>query len=272
MPPVVRIGEPTQDAPATPVGVEAELISDVRAIRPGDGFTVGLRVRVAPGWHTYWSNPGDAGVPLKVRWELPEECEAGAVQFPVPQRHADDGLVSFGIKGETLFLVPFTTTTGLVAGADLHVKAAALWLICNDSCQPRDAMLNLAVPVRALTEVADASTLAAFAEARARLPRVDTNWIFRAEISDDALRLHVTPPAGVGEAQVKGGTFFPGQRGLVALGDAVGWAWADGTGVMSFVRAEVAAAEGPLRGVFVIGGAAGAAPDALVVEAARVAR
>ena len=25
----------------------------------------------APGWHGYWLNPGDAGLPMDVKWQLP---------------------------------------------------------------------------------------------------------------------------------------------------------------------------------------------------------
>ena len=39
------------------------LVSDTDAVAPGTPFRIGLHVRLAPGWHTYWKNPGDAGAP-----------------------------------------------------------------------------------------------------------------------------------------------------------------------------------------------------------------
>ena len=38
------------------------MVSDTDAVAPGTAFRVALRMRMAPGWHTYWVNPGDAGV------------------------------------------------------------------------------------------------------------------------------------------------------------------------------------------------------------------
>ena len=34
---------------------------------PGKAVELGLRLRLAPGWHGYWRNPGDAGAPPEIR-------------------------------------------------------------------------------------------------------------------------------------------------------------------------------------------------------------
>ncbi len=41
--------------------VAVALISEVAGIEPGATLWVGLRQRIAPGWHTYWLNPGRFG-------------------------------------------------------------------------------------------------------------------------------------------------------------------------------------------------------------------
>ena len=45
---------------------QATLVTDRDGWAPGRALGVGLRLRLAPGWHTYWSNPGDAGEPPTV--------------------------------------------------------------------------------------------------------------------------------------------------------------------------------------------------------------
>ena len=35
------------------------LVTDRKAISPGNTFTLGIKMEHDPGWHTYWSNPGD---------------------------------------------------------------------------------------------------------------------------------------------------------------------------------------------------------------------
>src|SRR4029077_9580140 len=43
--------------------VRGELLREAQSIAPGERFWVGLRQQIAPGWHTYWMNPGDSGEP-----------------------------------------------------------------------------------------------------------------------------------------------------------------------------------------------------------------
>ena len=46
--------------------VTVDLLSDTSAIEPGKTITVALRERIEPGWHTYWTNPGDSGEPTSI--------------------------------------------------------------------------------------------------------------------------------------------------------------------------------------------------------------
>ena len=51
-----------ESAPVSSKRAVATLVTDTDAIQPGKPFRVALRLRMADGWHTYWKNPGDAGV------------------------------------------------------------------------------------------------------------------------------------------------------------------------------------------------------------------
>jgi len=52
--------------------VQARLVADTTAVVPGKPFEAGVLLEMAEGWHVYWENPGDAGIPTRVDWELPE--------------------------------------------------------------------------------------------------------------------------------------------------------------------------------------------------------
>ena len=69
--------------------VKVELLSEPAAIKPGEPFTVGIRLStMKEHWHTYWRNPGDSGEPTTVTWKLPARLQrrrtrmAGAVADP----------------------------------------------------------------------------------------------------------------------------------------------------------------------------------------------
>jgi len=68
--------------------VEAELVSEVTSIAPGQSFWIALRQQIRPGWHTYWRNPGDSGAPTSLKWDLPEGFSASSIHWPYPERGA----------------------------------------------------------------------------------------------------------------------------------------------------------------------------------------
>src|SRR5580700_6467224 len=66
--------------------VKAELVPEAQSIAPGQRLWVDLHLTMAPGWHTYWRNPGDSGLPTEIAWQLPAGFTAGAIAWPVPER------------------------------------------------------------------------------------------------------------------------------------------------------------------------------------------
>ena len=58
-------------APVRTEHVEAELVPAATALNPGTAVTVALRLKMDPGWHAYWRNPGDSGLPPTLDWKLP---------------------------------------------------------------------------------------------------------------------------------------------------------------------------------------------------------
>ncbi|HET6522033.1 MAG TPA: protein-disulfide reductase DsbD domain-containing protein, partial [Geminicoccaceae bacterium] len=79
---LLPVAAPAAANPVATERVEARLVSEVEAVRPGAPFWVALRLRMAEGWHTYWRNPGDSGLPTTIEWTLPEGFEASEIVWP----------------------------------------------------------------------------------------------------------------------------------------------------------------------------------------------
>ncbi len=71
--------------PVKTAHVEAELVAAKTALVPGEPITVALRLVLEKGWHTYWRNPGDSGLPTTLAWTLPAGIEAGPIEWPAPR-------------------------------------------------------------------------------------------------------------------------------------------------------------------------------------------
>ena len=51
--------------------VKAALSGESTTVAAGQTLWVDVRLTVAPGWHVYWQNPGDSGLPTEIGWVLP---------------------------------------------------------------------------------------------------------------------------------------------------------------------------------------------------------
>jgi DsbC/DsbD-like thiol-disulfide interchange protein len=76
--------------------VRATLSSETSAVAPGTPFWLGLRLEMQPGWHVYWKQPGDSGLPPRVKWSLPAGFAAEDLAFPYPQRFTEGTLATYG--------------------------------------------------------------------------------------------------------------------------------------------------------------------------------
>jgi thiol:disulfide interchange protein DsbD len=128
--------------------VKPELLADTTAVVPGKEFTVALLLRMAPGWHTYWHSPGDAGLPTEVKWKLPPGwTEHGALQWPIPLKTTDPGdIQTYGYENEVL-LMQQITTPAKIDNEKVTLSAEASWLVCEKICIPGSATLQLGMPV-----------------------------------------------------------------------------------------------------------------------------
>ena len=193
---------------AEPPHVRADLLSESAAVRPGTPFTVAVRLRHDPGWHTYWRNPGDAGLPTRAEWRLPPGFSAGPIQWPVPGRIGDETVLNYGYSGEVLLPVEIVPPGDLPKG-EAALAARLTWLECKDVCIPGEAEVSLRLPVSKRPAPPDEKIVSLFALARTRLPLPAGLRNLRAGIGGG--RLWLSFPASVGEGPFD---FFPGDHDI----------------------------------------------------------
>jgi DsbC/DsbD-like thiol-disulfide interchange protein len=145
--------------------IDATLVSDVASVAAGKQFKVGVHFKIDPGWHIYWINPGDSGLPTRLKLDLPTGYTAGDLEFPTPERIALPGnVVNYGYTDEVLLTVTVTPPATLAAGADVAIPVRATWLVCQDDCVPGSANLSITLPVGDGKPSPDADTFASWAK------------------------------------------------------------------------------------------------------------
>jgi len=148
--------------------VRPELLADTTAIVPGKSFTVGLLLRMAPGWHTYWKFSGDAGLPTELKWKLPPGWKVGDIQWPIPLKTIDPGdIETYGYENEVLLIQEITPPSKL-DDSSAKLSTEANWLVCEKICIPGSATLQLDLPVASTSQPANTDV---FARYRRLLPQ-----------------------------------------------------------------------------------------------------
>jgi DsbC/DsbD-like thiol-disulfide interchange protein/cytochrome c biogenesis protein CcdA len=161
---------------------------------PGGEVELAIHMRTNPGWHGYWLNPGDAGLPMDVKWQLPSGFVAGPLRYPVPTRLTVADLMNYVFERDYAVLVRLKVPAD--ANGTVPVRAEAHWLACTDKiCVPEQGELSLDLPVGTGTP-----ERAQFDEWRRALPRpLVTEGRF--EVAGDKLRVAVPLPASVSVGQ-----------------------------------------------------------------------
>ncbi len=133
--------------------VRAELMAYAPdGVQVGKPLWLGLQLQHQAGWHSYWKNPGDSGLPTQLTWTLPAGVTAGNIQWPTPKKIPIAQLANYGYEGAVLLPVPVVVSGGFQAvGADITVSLKARWLVCKTECVPEEGEFTLKLPVRGST-------------------------------------------------------------------------------------------------------------------------
>ena len=150
---LLSTGGARADGPAAPGDlVKADLVSESDSTVPGATAWVDLHLEIKPGWHVYWQNPGDSGLPTTIDWKLPPGFSVGHILWPVPEHFVQNGIGNYGYAGAVDLLLPIAGSKELIIGQTAMLDAEVSWLACADICIPGEAKLglNLAVAYRDL--------------------------------------------------------------------------------------------------------------------------
>lgn len=117
-----------------PTGAEATELRLVAGWRAPDGARVAaIEIRMAPGWHTYWRAPGDAGIPPLFDWSASKNLASVSYEWPRPKMFETSGMQTLGYEELLVLpvrLKPADPTVPIVASLD------AAFGVCDDICIP----------------------------------------------------------------------------------------------------------------------------------------
>jgi len=102
-----------------------------------------INLNHAPEWHTYWANPGDAGLPTKFIFKINnKEFTWPIYEYPAPERFFDAiGQLAFGFSGQTTYFLEVTNEIE----KKIHQQKVEInlqWLACKHVCVPGERKID----------------------------------------------------------------------------------------------------------------------------------
>jgi DsbC/DsbD-like thiol-disulfide interchange protein len=194
--------------------VQARLISEVKSIKPGTKFCIAVRLKMDEGWHTYWKNPGDSGLPTSIEWTLPDGFIADDILWPFPQFFETSDIVGFGYEGEVCLLIDIEAPAALKTGSIVRLSASVEWLACREECVPGRSELTIELPVKERSPEPETRWAEHFANTRKNFPAVLTQWKIIAALNGEKIFIQILPSVPF-DRQMTDIVFFPEQERLV---------------------------------------------------------
>lgn len=153
---------PVQAAPFDVPSVEARLV--VAGGMESGAYRAALELDLPEGWHTYWRNPGDAGIPPIFDVARSVNLRDFSVAYPVPVRHTDGAGTSMIYEGRLLLPIQAVPVR---PEAPVTLTVRVLYGLCAEICVPAEADVTARLEPAAVPDQAAADDIAAF---EARVP------------------------------------------------------------------------------------------------------
>ncbi|MDP0495940.1 MAG: protein-disulfide reductase DsbD family protein [Verrucomicrobiota bacterium JB024] len=236
--------------PTQPQHTQIELVAETTVAAPGATTWLALRMKMDPGWHTYWVNPGEFGETTKIEWtNLPAGVEVGEFRWPAPHLYELSGIINYVYEDEVFLLFPVKLNESFKSDT-LRLQGHAIWLECDENaCVPGKAAISLSLPVRP-GESAPSKWAPALEQARADWPLdLSASWQVAAYNEDGGFLLTLAPLEGANPSPTD--VYFFSREPVTAPAQPQTWtANEDGSFSLKVARSEYAPKDvKALRGV-----------------------
>ncbi len=186
-----------------------DLISEVTSVAEDSTFSVAIALDPDPGWHVYWTNPGDNGNAPSETWTLPEGFTAGELQYTEPGFVPFMQFMSYGYNDKALFIAEISTPAEF--DGPIKIECSVNWLVCDDSlCVMERGKASLSL------RKGSGENLSTwhddFEAARAKQPQ-KVDWTAEFVATEESVELEIQIPEDAGD--VSDVWFFPAAKKLI---------------------------------------------------------
>lgn len=122
--------------------VRADLLVGGPDLEDASAIWLGVRIKLGPGWKTYWRSPGDSGLPPEFDWSKSKNLSQAELLWPAPRRTEILGVETIGYAREVIFPVKARVPS---SAASSHVSLDLAVYACSTLCVREDFKLNATI-------------------------------------------------------------------------------------------------------------------------------
>ena len=212
---LMLLGPPAAGQLPTETPAKLRLITHWHSAGPDHATELwaGVLFQLEPGWHIYWTNPGDSGEPPKIQWTVPENFHPGAIRWPTPLRLGHGSIMDYGYEGQVVLLsrIDAPPWRDVMRLKEVPLTADVKYLVCKEICIPAKAHLTAVVQVGTNSSTGGADSLELIRKTQLDLPKaIGAALHVSAEARGYQIILSVA-----GADRVRGASFFPEQANQI---------------------------------------------------------
>jgi len=125
--------------------IRVRLFLPATSLVAGENNYLGLALIPDEHWHVYWRNPGDSGMPPRIRFEDAAGVAVGEPLWPTPAKIPFGPLTNYGYE-HVVLPIPLQVEHAQL-GNSVTLRAKASWLVCRELCVPGKSEFRLTLPV-----------------------------------------------------------------------------------------------------------------------------
>ncbi len=190
--------------------VSVTLVPEVAGLAAIDSKTgtlwLGVDMNIKEGWHVYWRNPGDSGLPTTIRWDEHEFLTPGEIHWPRPARFDEDGITTYGYSDRVVLLVPVSVSideseafmraaeSNTAEKDQKHTLSAHMnWLVCKDICLSESTHLSLETDRGGNFSGYSKTAAGMIGQSRNLVPENVSDWQAKAQLASGRFKITLVP-------------------------------------------------------------------------------
>jgi len=196
--------------------IKLNLFSDVKTIKPGYPFWLGIQVDIPKGEHIYWINPGKNGLASEVIWQVPKSISVDQTLWPFPNLFYNQNVVTYGYANKIFLLTKVNPSEFLFLNEKVTIPVIFKYLECKKSCEPKMVTSSITLTV-ANESILNAENQKIFGKAYQAIPKKNSSWeIFAVRKKSYHLKLQIKIDNSI-KKKMYNLRFFPSDKNLVKI-------------------------------------------------------